>query len=193
MTAPAAVYRLPLAADAPTERRRRLQAWAADYGRLCGRDFTALPLAESKPGQKPRFLGDTPCFSLSHSGDLLLCAFSLTPVGLDLEKLRPLPQAPALARRFFHPQEREWLAGKDALFFFLVWTAKEAAVKWSGQGINQNFPRFSVIPAFCRNQPIRLEGQDLALQWLTPEPGYIACLATTPPRPPLRLKNGGDG
>ena len=32
-------------------------------------------------------------------------------IGCDLERLRPRPNARALARRFFHPDEAVWLDG----------------------------------------------------------------------------------
>ena len=192
MISPIIVYRRPLSKNFPAERQQLLQHWAADYGRESGRDFTKCRLADSAPGQKPHFCQKTPCFSLSHSGDLLLCAFSLSPLGLDMEKLRPIPRAQALARRFFHPQEQQWLADKGETDFFLIWTAKEAAVKWSGQGINQNFHRFSVIPALEQRQTVALAGHNLYLRWLSPQEGYLACLATTI-KAPLLWKNHYGG
>jgi 4'-phosphopantetheinyl transferase len=60
-------------------------------------------------------------------------------VGVDVERLRPQPRALALARRFFAPQESYYLThcpleGQEEVFF-QYWTAKEAFLKATGQGL----------------------------------------------------------
>ena len=80
-----------------------------------------------------------------------------------------------LAGRWFHPEESRWIAGAEefkeenapctrriprpdsaesfgkdgssgvAERFFRVWTGKEAYVKYTGAGIDENFSRFSVL------------------------------------------------
>ena len=49
-------------------------------------------------------------FSLTHSGEWWLCAFSDRPLGLDLQIHRSYADPARLARRFFHPREDAWLA-----------------------------------------------------------------------------------
>jgi 4'-phosphopantetheinyl transferase len=78
-----------------------------------------------------------PHLSISHSGALEAVAVCELPVGVDVERIRPL-RALALARRFFPPVEADALAAlpeaeRDAAFLRL-WTAKEAYVKALGTG-----------------------------------------------------------
>ncbi|MEV5768963.1 4'-phosphopantetheinyl transferase superfamily protein [Micromonospora sp. NPDC052213] len=60
------------------------------------------------------------------------------PVGVDVERSRPLP-ALALARRWYAPAEAAWLAGRPAggraADFLRLWTAKEAVGKALGMGL----------------------------------------------------------
>ena len=83
---------------------------------------------------KPRISGG-PEFSLSHSGERVLCALSNEPVGADLQQLRPYN--PALARRFFTGAEAAWLEEQRErdLAFSLLWSLKESYVKFLGSGI----------------------------------------------------------
>jgi 4'-phosphopantetheinyl transferase len=73
-------------------------------------------------------------WSLTHKPDYVGGVLAPTPVGLDLEKIRPCSEA--LFRKT--ASEEEWaLAGhsdRDRLFF-RYWTAKEAVLKTGGEGI----------------------------------------------------------
>ena len=117
-----------------------------------GRRFAAahhLPQPEQicRAGrQKPRFWPEPPCFSISHSGDYWACAVAPFPVGIDLQRRQPCRRE-RIARRFFHPDEAAWLAGRPEEDFFLIWTAKESYVKWTGEGITDRFSGFSVVGA----------------------------------------------
>lgn len=86
------------------------------------------------------------CFNLSHSGERVLCAVSPSPVGCDIELSRRVDLA--IARRFFHPDERAWLlslpeAEREAAFFRL-WTCKESFVKALGLGLSLPLDSFAV-------------------------------------------------
>ena len=85
-------------------------------------------------GGKPA-LQDGPEFSLSHSGERVLCALSDEAVGADLQQLRPCN--PALARRFFTGAEEAWLEEQRERdqAFSLLWSLKESYVKFLGSGI----------------------------------------------------------
>ena len=77
--------------------------------------------------------------SIAHSRGLAAAAVStLGPVGVDVEPVRPL-DALALARRWFRPEESDWLAGLPeshrAEAFLVLWTQKEAAGKALGTGL----------------------------------------------------------
>jgi Phosphopantetheinyl transferase len=71
-----------------------------------------------------------PRLSLSHSGRVTLAAVSDAPVGVDVEKIRPLDYI-NISKRFFG---REIDGEKE---FFDLWTLKEAYKKSSGVSLVQ--------------------------------------------------------
>jgi len=72
-------------------------------------------------------------FNLAHSHELALVAVALgVEVGVDIERLRPLPEYAAIAERFFPPSERD---GLDERNFFHRWTRIEAKLKARGVGL----------------------------------------------------------
>lgn len=87
-------------------------------------------------------------FNLSHSGELALCAVSRRELGVDIEQLRALPDAGALARRFFSADETAALEALPATerlsAFFRCWTRKEAYLKAVGAGLLQPLDGFDV-------------------------------------------------
>src|SRR5260221_653979 len=73
-------------------------------------------------------------FNLSHSGDFAAYAFSRgCDVGIDIEEVRAVPDADAVAARMFSRCERDAYAALPAdartLGFLGCWTRKEAVVK----------------------------------------------------------------
>ncbi len=94
------------------------------------------------PGGRPEVYahdGRTLPVSVSHAeGLVVVAARAGGPVGVDVERRRPLPAAP-LAGRWYDPGEAAWLAtraeaGRD-LDFLRLWTAKEAVGKAFGTGL----------------------------------------------------------
>ena len=135
---------------APFDRTKALlhcaEQFCSDMGWTPGR-LNVERTVQGKP-----FFPDMPQvgFSISHSSRLWVCAFAPGAVGVDVERIRSV-DAKRVARRMFHPQEQEYLAQKNwALWdFFSLWTAKEAAVKRTGEGIGGGFSRFSVVQGQC--------------------------------------------
>lgn len=70
-------------------------------------------------------------FSVSHSDNLFACAVDEQPVGVDIQKMRKM-DAQAIARRFFTPEEADWVDREGLQAFFRVWTRKEALSKLRG-------------------------------------------------------------
>lgn len=111
-------------------------------------------------------------FSLSHSSGHWMCAFGGEPVGLDLQAHQPCDPA-RISRRFFHPEEEEYLRGTGYRDFFRVWSAKESFVKLTGQGIGDGMRRFSVAgKAGIRNS---VEGQMLYFPSFAPQFSLCLC------------------
>lgn len=84
-------------------------------------------------------------FSISHSGNIAVCAISDKPVGIDIECIKDININ--VAKRLFTHDEQNYVFEKWALAkqrFFEVWTRKEAYVKMLGKGVSY-FPEFSVM------------------------------------------------
>lgn len=115
------------------------------------------------------FVEAGPSFNLSHSGALCVCAVSRAgEVGVDIEILRPVPEAGPIARRWLDPEACAELerAGADRNTVFLRhWTRREAYLKALGVGITDADPPGPPDPA----------------RWLVldlqPAPGYLGALA----------------
>jgi 4'-phosphopantetheinyl transferase len=79
-------------------------------------------------------------FNLSHSQEMALVAVALEmEVGVDVERLRPLPECLMIAERFFPPADAAALAETPAERredeFFRRWTRFEAVLKARGIGL----------------------------------------------------------
>lgn len=104
-------------------------------------------------------------FSLAHCGELAVCAVDAHPVGIDIERIRPI--RPALIQRVCVEEEERYILGGKALSaadggdealltrFFEVWTAKEAYFKQIGTGIT-NLKAVNILP--LRRQILHLPG-----------------------------------
>lgn len=88
-------------------------------------------------------------FNLSHSQTLALCGItSDRPIGVDIEQLRPMKDAAQLAQRFFCPSEFAVISplppGEQEKAFFRAWTAKEAFLKATGEGLSGGLDQVEV-------------------------------------------------
>lgn len=159
-------------------------------GQAMGRDPATLAFAYGPMG-KP-FLPGGPAFNLADCKDHVLIAIApheAVELGVDVERLRRLPDAAGIAERFFAPEERDAFAAlPDALrdeAFLNGWTRKEAFIKATGQGLSTPLDRFAV--ELTPGRPARLLSLDGALEagdaaeWslfdLRPAPGLVGALA----------------
>ncbi len=73
-------------------------------------------------------------WSISHKPGLVGGVVARTPVGIDIETMRPV--SGRLFERVVAPEEMEWFDEPDRdLIFFRTFTAKEAVLKRFGRGI----------------------------------------------------------
>ena len=86
-------------------------------------------------------------FNISHCENMLGCAFSDKEIGIDIEKIKPIPIS--VLNRFFSTEEQEFVLGKPLNEsesedyykpqilenFYRIYTLKEAICKKSGIGI----------------------------------------------------------
>jgi 4'-phosphopantetheinyl transferase len=98
-----------------------------------------------RPGGKPELAGmrspGVVRFNVSHSEDVVLCAFTLDRhVGVDVERIRPAVAADTVAETFFSPLEvaalRALPPSLQPAAFFASWTRKEAYAKATGRGLS---------------------------------------------------------
>lgn len=153
--------------------------------------YLGVPAAEIRfstgPYGKPELAGSSsPRFNLSHSGELLVLAIAHgTDVGVDVEKVRPVPRAVPLAQRFFRPEEADVLNGVNGeqvdRAFFHCWTQKEAYLKAIGTGFHTDPQSFSVACEHGATAALRWISNDDAACWSMhtwePAAGYLAALA----------------
>ncbi len=89
---------------------------------------------------RPYVMDSNIYISISHCDENVVCAVDTAPVGIDIERIRPVKEA--LINRVCTMEEAEYLSsaksGEEGLYrFFEVWTAKEAYFKKQGTGITQ--------------------------------------------------------
>jgi 4'-phosphopantetheinyl transferase len=134
-----------------------------------------LLVADGERG-KPQIIGRDIHISITHSGGYAAAAAATRPIGIDLERQRPLPKT--LFMRICSPEELNWVRAVPSLTlarFFRLWTMKEAYGKMKGIGIFTD-RRFSA--GFVEGQLIELYPDCLFLFPDAPD-GYSAsiCLA----------------
>ena len=110
-------------------------------------------------------------FNVSHCDEVAVYAFSRdSDVGIDIEAIRPIPEADDIAARFFSRREYaaySALAPRDRpLRFLQCWTRKEALAKALGEGLSMPLNELD----FSRASGWRLHS-------FSPLPGFIAALA----------------
>lgn len=111
-------------------------------------ELRCLPEIALLPGGKPVFR-DFPDrhFNCSHSGNLVLCALSDRPVGVDIELVRPRrDNLPAYVFQGDDYQRYLELGG-DWNAFYALWTQVESVIKYTGEGLKAW--RRAQVPAGC--------------------------------------------
>jgi len=144
--------------------------------------------SRGKPALPVAVGGQTLHFSLSHSDGLVLVAVSgRCALGVDVERVRPIPESDQIVAKWFSARENAMLSALSAEqkleAFFNGWTRKEAYLKATGEGIADALPEIEV--SLLPGGPARLEriaGDERAaalwsLHSLAPAAGYIGALA----------------
>lgn len=127
-------------------------------------------------------------FNLSHSGELVLFAFTLDRrVGVDVEKIRYDFEPEEIAKSFFSRRETSTLlslrADQRFAAFFNCWTRKEAYIKGTGDGLSTPLDQFdvSLVPgdpaALLCDRSAGAKASNWTLHDLIPCAGYAAALA----------------
>jgi 4'-phosphopantetheinyl transferase len=135
---------------------------------------------------KPRLAGGGPRFSVSHSATLALVAVSAErDVGVDVEDLRPVPRAAALAERLFAKADAQRFADDPPdvrdLRFLRTWTAIEAIVKAEGTGLAGGLDRVDVRDGGGDRGTAAVAGSSAgpawSVRWLALAPTHVGAVA----------------
>ena len=136
-------------------------------------------------------------FNAAHSDGLFLCAFtSEQEIGIDLERIVPVPELLQIAELAFSPAEHAALCALPAeartQAFFDCWTRREAWLKAGGDGMAGPGGRGAARPAKReRRGDAGLSSQGGAEdRWsvhaFTPASEYVAALAVEGPLSPVQ-------
>jgi 4'-phosphopantetheinyl transferase len=170
----------------------------AILGGWLGRDPHALQFAAGDHG-KPYLADDAVFFNTAHSEDHALFVLAdRSPVGVDIEVVRDLPDALDIADRFFTPREaatlREMPEPQRRIAFFQCWTRKEAYVKALGEGLLRPLDSFEVTATADGTFGLELASdhghvlKGWSLHDLSELPVYSAALAVQAPNVRVRLR-----
>jgi len=140
-----------------------------------------------KPALAPKFADSDLRFNVAHSEDIAVYAFSTgREIGIDVEAVRTMPDADAIAAHFFSPREQAAYLALNPLDkargFFNCWTRKEAFVKALGDGLYHALDRFdvSLAPAepaeILRVDDMPGDGCGWMLESFEPAPGYAGAV-----------------
>ena len=140
-------------------------------------EFSVAPKGKQTIRGNPEFR-----FNLSHSGGLVLYAFSMNrELGVDLEREKTETSSLDIVESYFSTREKaEFLALPPSiqnLAFHVGWTRKEAYLKARGEGLHMKLDAFDV--SVDPGRPALLRSDDAA-RWevhsFRPEPGFVATL-----------------
>ena len=102
------------------------------------------------PTGKPMLKTDGVYFNISHSKNYIACAVGTKPIGIDIEAYRKITLP--LVNRVCTEDEAEYVFKENDDIenentkkrFFSVWTAKEAFLKCTGEGISRGLKSITV-------------------------------------------------
>lgn len=121
---------------------------------LCDSGYAAYADAPIVWEGKPHFTDPAISvhFNLSHTVDKASGRFAVAvllsdagEVGVDVEFVHPIHNREAMMRRLFTDAERDYvLSSEREDAFFEIWCAKEAYLKWTGEGFSRPMSSVSV-------------------------------------------------
>lgn len=121
-------------------------------------------------------------YSLSHSGEWIVCAADTMPVGADIQEMKDWKLQ--LAKRFYHKDEYDRLLAikepetdRKKKEFYSIWTAKESIVKLSGRGIGAGISRYLTSEGYDCIHDIDA-GYTVSIRLYEELEGYMACVCS---------------
>jgi 4'-phosphopantetheinyl transferase len=116
-------------------------------GELLELEARAVPLSYLSSGKPFVDVSGAPHFNLTHTDGVAVLAVANRRVGVDVERVRPVLNAPGLVKRYFSRAECATFEALEESVrpaaFFRGWTCKEAVVKAAGATVSC-LPEFDV-------------------------------------------------
>lgn len=129
-------------------------------------------------------------YSLSHSGEWVICAVDDVETGADIQEIGMLKMA--VAKRFYAKEEYDRLLGheddseKQTDDLYKMWAAKESCVKLTGRGIGAGISRYVTDSAYTHIKDIE-ENSLFFIRLYEEIPNYIICVCSRRERFPERI------
>ncbi len=101
-------------------------------------------------------------YNISHSGEWVICTIDDLPIGIDIEKIKPIDMK--ISKRFFSNEEVKSFMNKKIVdreaYFYDLWTLKESYIKAVGKGLSIPLDSFTIrirkgnITIYSAHEPI---------------------------------------
>jgi 4'-phosphopantetheinyl transferase len=162
-------------------RRRFLRRVLADYLGVTPAMVRYETTSMGRPELDP---ASSVTFSTSHSDGLAVVAVTGEGlVGIDLERVRPVPDALDMAWTLFTPREYEHLRStaleERSVAFLRLWTRKEACVKALGRGLSMPLTAIDVLDDQDRVEVVggASDGTRFVVTDIDVKPGFVGAVA----------------
>jgi 4'-phosphopantetheinyl transferase len=135
--------------------------------------------ANGKPELEAESAGDLSFNETESDGVAVVAVARGRSLGVDVERLNPVPEAERIVSEFGSALEKEAFAGLRPVerqnLFLPWWTCKEAFVKALGEGLSMPLASFSILAG--AGGRVELAGwDDWSLHTFQPAPGYVGAL-----------------
>ncbi|MGI6722178.1 MAG: 4'-phosphopantetheinyl transferase family protein [Anaerovoracaceae bacterium] len=143
-----------------------IRAAAGDPGAVIDRNENGKPYFTDLPLE----------FSISHSGQLWICAIADEPVGIDIQEVK-VTDYMKLAGRFYTEAEQDFCRKYGRRGFFRIWVRKEALVKYSGTTLGRGLSRIETVRGGELLDLIKLDRKEISLKEIEMSPDIFCVVA----------------
>lgn len=125
-------------------------------------------------------------FNLSHSNQWIVLAVGKSrKIGIDVEHIRDNLDYASIARRFFSPQEVDFIESAPKVrkqgLFYEIWVRKEAYLKALGKGLSMPLSEFTVPLGSSISEISYLDADPWLFHGISIDPEYASALVTHAP------------
>lgn len=110
---------------------------------------------DSKINKKPELRNSAGWYvNVTHSGEWALVAISRASIGIDIEKINPNFSFQDILSHSFSVEEQRYVEANpnERQLFYQLWTRKEALVKATAKGIDDDFAHVPALDGFYKIQ-----------------------------------------